>query len=163
MAKTPEELREANCEKARKYRATEKGAKVSRAAVDRYRVSSAGRQTARRAAVKNRRTPVGFCRILRLRSERRGTSFDLSVSDVEELLAPMMCAVTGMPLRWKEGLAIGQRADALSPSIDRIDNKGGYTRGNVQCVALWVNLARNDMPLDEFKAVLAAFKEMPNG
>lgn len=63
-----------------------------------------------------------------------------------------------MRLSWEGG-----RKEPLYPSLDRIDRKKGYEPGNVQCVALWVNLARNETPLDVFKAVLAEFKSSSGG
>ena len=62
----------------------------------------------------------------------------------------MRCSVTGLELQWGTP---GTKC-LLSPSIDRIDNAIGYTRDNVQCVAVWVNLARNDAPLNVFQAMI---------
>ncbi len=84
--------------------------------------------------------------------------FTITAEDVKILAAPMTCAITGMKLRR------GGVRDPLAPSLDRIDNKLGYVKGNIQVVARWVNLGRNATPLEEFKDALRQFdpSKMPS-
>jgi len=101
-------------------------------------------------------TPKSILARLRGHSAARGRECTLTADQVAGLLAPMRCAVTGAALHWPAG---GPTYDLLAPSLDRIDNREGYVPGNVHCVALWVNLARNGAALEDFLAVLQTFKD----
>lgn len=56
------------------------------------------------------------------------------------------CAITGIHMTTATGVGRVQ----TNVSIDRIDNKLGYTKDNVQLVCLWANTAKNDLPMSEF-------------
>jgi hypothetical protein len=62
---------------------------------------------------------------------------------------PLKCHYTGLELfpsniKWYP----------FQPSLDRIDNKKGYTKDNVIIVARGLNSARNNMDYNEFKNYL---------
>lgn len=146
---TPEE-QEAHREKMRawgaKYRKTEK----AKAGAKRRRGTPKGQA----AILRNRYTATAIFNRLKHHAARRGIPFSLTKTDVATVLAPMKCAVTGMALCFPEGSGGSLR----SPSIDRIDNDGGYEPGNIQCTALWVNYARNGASLEEFNAILSELR-----
>ncbi len=124
-----------------------------------YRASPQGQAASRRAKLNYRATLGGWYRTVRDRALGHGIDFTLSQEEVEALVAPMICAVTGMPLEWRPE----EPRYLLSPSLDRLDGARGYVPGNVQCVALWANFARGSSDLEEFKQVLAQFKGATDG
>lgn len=69
-------------------------------------------------------------------SKKRGHELLLTMDELEELAAPMICTMTDRPLEWGAG--------DWAPSVDRIDSAKGYEPGNVRLVAWIVNRARND-------------------
>lgn len=82
----------------------------------------------------------------------RGQECTISVMDIEALLEPMVCSVTGLPLSWEyDGVS---RANPWAPSLDRIDCSKGYVPGNVRAVCWAFNQARGDFP-DEVVGTLA--------
>ncbi|WP_305827046.1 hypothetical protein [Pseudomonas aeruginosa] len=82
----------------------------------------------------------------------RGHECTITAADIEALLEPMTCSVTGLPLSWKyDGIG---RANPWAPSIDRIDCSRGYEPGNVRAVCWAFNQMRGDFP-DEVVATLA--------
>jgi len=88
---------------------------------------------------------------IRGRAKAKGWEFDLTLEQVEALLEPMRCALTGLPLRWTQATH-----DPWAPSLDRRDNSKGYTLDNVRVVAYRVNLMRREMTDDEFLAIAHA-------
>lgn len=69
---------------------------------------------------------------------------DLTLEDIKALCEPMICSVTGVPLRWTDILF-----DPWRPSIDRIDSNKGYVHGNVRLVCTMYNLAKHRWTDDE--------------
>lgn len=67
---------------------------------------------------------------------------------LESLLAPGICAVTGLELDFS-----GRDPD-LAPSLDRIDSDGDYEPGNVQVVAWFVNRWKSDDSQENFARLL---------
>ena len=55
-----------------------------------------------------------------------------------------LCALSGQKMLWKA------KSGAWQASIDRIDNKKGYTKNNIQLVGFAVNQARNNLDISEF-------------
>jgi len=74
----------------------------------------------------------------RTRAKRAGVPCTLTLANVRELLAPMRCSATGLPLAHAKG-----QPSALSPSIDRIAPELGYVPGNVRSVAYGFNVMRH--------------------
>lgn len=67
----------------------------------------------------------------------------MTFEEFEEVVAPMVCSYTGLPLSWDGG--------DLAPSLDRIDNSGSHTRDNVVLSCKRVNLMRGNLTVDEFR------------
>lgn len=85
-------------------------------------------------------------------AERRGIPFSLTVEDLGEL--PGRCPVLGLELKY--GVAGYGHKDPALASIDRVDNRAGYTRGNVVIVSLRANMLKRDATPEELR-LLADF------
>jgi len=92
---------------------------------------------------------LGACRS---GSKQRGHECAITVEMIEEMLAPMTCSATGLPLSLEHDG--GSYRNPWAPSIDRINPSKGYVPGNVRVVCALYNLARNDFP-DEALMTLA--------
>ena len=73
----------------------------------------------------------------RYRAKRKGIKFNLEVSDIK---IPKNCPVLKIPLT-KGGSNGGPRGG--SPSLDRINNKKGYVKGNVQVISHKANTMKH--------------------
>lgn len=73
----------------------------------------------------------------KLRCAKRGIDFDLKLSDIGE---PTHCAATGIEFDLSSSFRSG---NIFVPSLDRIDPKLGYVRGNVRVVCHGYNLAKH--------------------
>ncbi|MFZ2886260.1 MAG: hypothetical protein WA021_00390 [Minisyncoccia bacterium] len=73
---------------------------------------------------------------------------------VEELVIPKRCPVFGFPLS-KQIVKGNLRA----PSIDRIDSRKGYVKGNVAVISLRANLLKNNASLEELQALVRWMKK----
>ena len=69
----------------------------------------------------------------------RNLAHELRLEDMERIIEPMVCSVSGLPLstEWPDG-----GPNPWAPSIDRIDNSAGYVQGNVRLTAWAFNQAR---------------------
>lgn len=83
------------------------------------------------------------------RAKKKGIPFDLTVDDIE---IPSHCPVLSTELV----LGTDKPGDA-SPSLDRIDPKKGYVRGNVQVVSYRANRLKADASLMELLQVYAHY------
>ena len=88
------------------------------------------------------------------RSVSRGQLCIITVADIEEMLAPMTCSATGLPLSWDHDG--DSTRNPWAPSIDRIDCARGYVPGNVRVVCTLYNIARSDFPDEDFLKVAKA-------
>jgi hypothetical protein len=84
---------------------------------------------------------------VRYRAKRRGLAFDITVSDVH---VPERCPVFGIPLVF--GAA---RNSEDSPSLDRINPRFGYVKGNVAVISQRANTIKNNASSAELKLVAA--------
>lgn len=80
--------------------------------------------------------------IARGRAGRLGTKFNIKVSD---LVIPEVCPYLGT----KIDLSLGRGRLPNGPSIDRINNKRGYVRGNVQVISSKANTMKADATIDQ--------------
>jgi hypothetical protein len=88
----------------------------------------------------------------RFRAKSRGMSFELSFED----LPPMG---THCPLLGHAFPPPQVRNTPYSPSIDRIDSRKGYVRGNVWIVGWRANLIKNDGTAEEHEMIAKAMRE----
>lgn len=85
----------------------------------------------------------------RRRAERLGVAFD---SDIEDLMPPPeFCPALGIRIDYDANPGSGPHRS--SPSIDRIDPKGGYVKGNRIVVSWQANRIKTDATVGEIRAV----------
>jgi len=78
--------------------------------------------------------------------KRHHIDFNLQEEDIR---VPELCPVLGIPLIWGGGI----KSD-YSPSLDRLDPHGGYTRENVQVISWRANNLKSNGTIREFEFVL---------
>lgn len=79
-------------------------------------------------------------------AQYRSLDWEIEIEDIADLLTEQggCCALSGLPIS-----ACGD-LDAITASLDRIDNSKGYVAKNVQLVHKKVNMMRGSMPVKEF-------------
>jgi len=82
----------------------------------------------------------------RKRAKKKGFEFNLDESDI---VIPDTCPVFGIPLFKGNGLQCPN-----SPSLDRLDSKLGYVKGNVVVISWKANDTKGDSTLAEIDAVI---------
>ena len=87
--------------------------------------------------LKATRPYVDMLRRAKSRARKHGLEYDLDTHkpDIVERMAPNLCELSGIPFDLTPGLSF------YSPSIDRIDNAGGYTYSNVRLILHGLNAA----------------------
>jgi hypothetical protein len=92
----------------------------------------------------------------KIRATKRNLVFDIIIDDLlEKLPKDKKCPVLGIDLFWgNEGK--GKRVN--SPSIDRIDPKGNYTKDNIMIISWRANEIKSDASIEEIEAVLKYMK-----
>jgi hypothetical protein len=83
----------------------------------------------------------------RLRAKKAGVDYDLTKEWVLAKLASGHCEVTGLPFDMATLAPRGERKSrtpAFAPSLDRIQQGGGYTQDNTRVVVFIYNVARAD-------------------
>ena len=86
---------------------------------------------------------------LQASAKRRGIPFDLTFEDVAY---PDHCPILGIPLFRN----IGKNGPtANSPSIDKIDPKLGYVKGNIQVISHRANVMKQDASAEELRRFAA--------
>jgi hypothetical protein len=88
---------------------------------------------------------------IKSRAKRKNTFFDLKESDIE---IPTHCPILGIELE------IGRDCWYNSPSIDRIDNKKGYTKENVVVVSLMCNTIKNQATPSQVRKVAEYYETL---
>ncbi len=107
------------------------------------------RSTQRRAA--NISDPIRtMLASARRRAERDGREFSITAADIS---LPEHCPILGIPIERREGRHPG------SPSLDRIDARGGYTPNNVLVISWRANSLKSDGNIAEFENILAFMRE----
>lgn len=86
------------------------------------------------------------------RSGRKNWLFDLMVEDI---IIPEVCPVLGIPL-----FVGDDTCSDNSPTLDRIDPNGFYTKDNVQVISLRANRIKNDATLEELEALVMYMRRM---
>lgn len=89
----------------------------------------------------------------RKRARRDGTPFEITPADI---VVPAECPVLGIPLFTADGRSGNRRH---SPSLDRIDPRKGYVRGNVVVMSLQANRIKSNATCDEVMRVANWMRE----
>lgn len=82
----------------------------------------------------------------------RGIGFKLKKEDVQ---IPKRCPVLGIPLEM--GV---KKFHAGSPTLDRINSKRGYVKGNVWVISHRANMIKSNATLAELKLLVKALEEL---
>lgn len=89
---------------------------------------------------------------IRGRARKIGIPFDLELSDI---VIPEVCPILGIPFRvnFKNKIAFYD-----SMSIDRVDPKLGYVKGNVRIISMKANSVKNNATLEELRMIVKYVK-----
>ena len=88
------------------------------------------------------------------RALKKGFDFDLEVGDIPEI--PKTCPVLGIEIKSN---TTHKPLDS-SPSLDRIDSKNGYIKGNVQIISNRANRIKSDATIDELQKIINFLKKL---
>lgn len=85
------------------------------------------------------------------RAERKGIEFNIDLSDI---YISDVCPV----FNFKYEVSAGKGPSDKSPSLDRIDAKKGYVKGNVQVISFKANRIKTDSTIEDIEKVLIFLK-----
>jgi len=96
-----------------------------------------------------------LCHAAKARAKRQGVAFDLDAAWVRDQLE-QGCALTELPFNYnpKEGFA-----SPYSPSIDRMDAGGPYTKVNCRVILWGVNAGLSTWGIDTYLTLAQAIKD----
>ena len=87
----------------------------------------------------------------RARAQKTEIEFDLQPEDIK---IPAICPLLKIPLEAGDG-----GTHAGSPSLDRIDPNGGYTKDNVWVISHKANTMKSNATLDELALLVKNFRK----
>jgi len=95
----------------------------------------------------------------RERAWKRGLAFELTGQDLRQMLedSEYRCSVTGIPFDFSPTASSTHSRRPFFPSVDRIDNKLGYTRENCRIVCVAANYAMNEWGEEVFAMVARGY------
>lgn len=118
-------------------------------------------RNAEKIAVWWKKSPRGrFLVLLKLALKRRPTVRPITVNELMEMWRDQggKCAISGVDMTWHQG-----KTNPSSLSIDRINCKKGYERGNIRLVCYQVNVFRNrwsdEQMFEMAEAIIANMKK----
>jgi hypothetical protein len=82
----------------------------------------------------------------RQRAVKRGLEFNIEAVDVE---IPVSCPILDIPIIRHKCIEVRSGPHNNSPSIDRIDNTKGYTKGNIQVISHQANTMKGNASPEE--------------
>lgn len=105
---------------------------------------------ASRAWKGGKHTPLTHFNKFRRAAERRGIEWALTIEDIDDLFDRQegICAMSGEKLRFDHGQRNG--CENGNASLDRINNKLGYRKDNVQLVTKHVNMGKQSLAYEDF-------------
>lgn len=80
------------------------------------------------------------------RAKRFGLELNIEVSDI---IIPDVCPILDIPITKGEG-----KAHDNSPSLDRIDPRLGYIKGNISVISYKANRYKSDMTIDTLQKLM---------
>jgi hypothetical protein len=136
--------RQTRARKPKKYRA------INRRSIAKQRAANPTKYNQQRWALRANDPIKYLWKHARERAQKIKVLFSLELADI---IIPEFCPVLGIKLEW----GFGQRAAAnkASPSLDRMDGKLGYVKGNVFVISNRANHLKNNGTLDEFERIVA--------
>ena len=88
------------------------------------------------------------------RARDKQIDFNIEVSDI---IIPQFCPLLNIPIIHKTGT--GKRSPN-SPSLDRLNNSLGYTKGNILVVSWRANFLKSDASIEEFRLLLTNWEAL---
>jgi hypothetical protein len=88
------------------------------------------------------------------RAADKGFEFSIDLSDI---VIPEYCPLLGIKLMHGTGFLIDE-----SPSLDRIDSKKGYVKGNVWVISHKANTMKSDATLEELELLVKNLRDKIN-
>lgn len=110
----------------------------------------------RNRELQNSKTESRILSRIKSRAKRNNLPFNLEVCDIE---IPKFCPVLGLELVLSNQ-GSGYHPD--SPSVDKINPKLGYIKGNVRVISARANLLKNDATPKELRLVLLDLERLHN-
>jgi len=89
------------------------------------------------------------------RAKKKNIEFSITSEDIPEI--PKICPVLGIPIIVGKG-----KLTDNSPSIDRINNNKGYTKGNIRIISYRANRLKNDATIEEIRRILEDYEKIQN-
>lgn len=90
------------------------------------------------------------------KATKKNIPFNIELSDI---YIPKNCPILGMELVTTN--INGKRgANINSPSLDRINPKLGYTKGNIWVISARANTLKSDGTIEEFEKILESLKSL---
>lgn len=144
-----EGFRAAQCDASRRYREANK--EKAKAATKSWRERNRDRFNQKRREWRAKNLVRALFLEARSRAKSRGVEFSIDLNDIP----PMgdACPLLGHPFPPSE-----ERGSIYSPSLDRIDSRSGYVKGNVWIVGYRANLIKNDGAAEEHEKIALAMK-----
>lgn len=100
----------------------------------------------------------------RSRARRAGLDFNLTLEDI---VIPSHCPVLGIELisngyqpGIRGGTGVGRGIHPHAPTLDRINPRIGYVKGNVWVISWRANKIKADATLEELQKIVDAIKRM---
>lgn len=95
---------------------------------------------------------LSFIEKFKIQGKSRGKNWNLSHDDVADQadIQNRKCALSGVDLVFTGDF------NQITASLDRIDNKKGYEKGNIQWVHKQINMMRGILTLERFKELCSA-------
>jgi len=126
-----------------------------------YHKRTWGEDKLKYTAFKRTKSVRSYLQYLRAKAAQRAKNKEVVSLDALELLWNTqrgLCALTGWPMT----MELANGVVPTNCSIDRIDSSKGYIVGNVQLVCRAANVAKHDLPVEEFVKLCRAVVEKAN-
>jgi hypothetical protein len=94
---------------------------------------------------------LNMLRLAKKRSKKRNIFFNITIEDIE---IGEKCPILGTPFK------VGRANWQDSPSLDRIDNRKGYEKGNVIVVCMMANSIKNQATPSQIKKVADFYEKL---
>lgn len=94
-------------------------------------------------------------KVVKSRAKIRNIPFNIDKSDI---IIPEFCPVLGLKLSLVRGNDVTSNK-ANSPSVDKVNNKLGYIKGNIRVISYRANQLKNDATIEELEKVIAYIKD----